>query len=173
MVNDPVIALRYGVSSTYRLSLTVPYLKSTAFLDALKMAANNWKDTDHSLPKAPNANEYLDAFLGAKSIVTTEGNQWKALRSIFNPGFSAAHPMTLAPYIVDKSVAFIETMRECASNNRLFSLRVHYTVHRRCHWEGDPGRRFRYSAPQKPATGCIPGTNRTNAQQCASFPSFQ
>jgi hypothetical protein len=49
------------------------------------------------------------------------------LRSIFNPGFSAAHLMTLAPYILDKSMIFIEIMREFTSNNRLFSLEEYTT----------------------------------------------
>ena len=55
-------------------------------------------------------------------MVALEGHAWKSLRTIFNPGFSAAHLMTLVPYVVDSSVIFLDLLREKAQTGELVQL---------------------------------------------------
>ena len=58
---------------------------------------NQYVTTSQSLPKSPLVNDYLYQLLGKNNMVSLEGNQWKNLRSMFNPGFASAHLMTLVP----------------------------------------------------------------------------
>lgn len=60
-------------------------------------------------------------------MVTLEGHQWKALRSIFNPGFNAGHLMTVVPYIVDSTLVFVDIMKEKAKEDKLLSMDVYTT----------------------------------------------
>jgi len=84
--------------------------------------ASQYVTTGQSLPKSPAVADFLNRFLGVTNMVTLEGQEWKTLRSIFNPGFSAAHLMTLVPYIIDTSLIFCDLMREKARSNELFML---------------------------------------------------
>jgi cytochrome P450 len=65
---------------------------------------------------------YLDKFLGTNNLVSLEGAHWKTLRSMFNPGFSAANIMTLADSIIDASLTFCDVLRGKAETNELFEL---------------------------------------------------
>ncbi|KAF2424212.1 cytochrome P450 monooxygenase-like protein [Tothia fuscella] len=78
--------------------------------------------TGQSMPKSPVSSEYLNKFLGYNSMVTHERERWKSLRSIFNPGFSAGHIMTLTDYIVDASLVFVDILREKARTNEHIEL---------------------------------------------------
>ena len=44
---------------------------------------------EHSLPKFPALQKFLRPMTGESDLVTMEGDIWKKLRSIFNPGFSS------------------------------------------------------------------------------------
>ncbi len=78
--------------------------------------------TGQSLPKSPLLGDYLLKLLGANNMVSLEGSQWKALRSMFNPGFASAHLMTLVPYIVDQSLVFCDVLRELAKTSALVEM---------------------------------------------------
>ena len=78
--------------------------------------------TTQSLPKSPLETGYMDRFLGANNLVSLEGAHWKSLRSMFNPGFSAANIMTLADSIIDASLTFCDILREKAETNELVEL---------------------------------------------------
>ena len=80
-----------------------------------------------SLPKSPLETAYLDDFLGPHNMVSVEGQHWKNLRAMFNPGFSSAHLMTLVPYIVDASLVFCDVIRDKAGTNDLFELEEYGT----------------------------------------------
>ncbi|KIX09882.1 uncharacterized protein Z518_00963 [Rhinocladiella mackenziei CBS 650.93] len=75
-----------------------------------------------SLPKSQLTTGYVNQLLGTNNMITAEGPHWKSLRSIFNPGFSASHLITLVPYMVDSSLLFLEILRERAKRNELISL---------------------------------------------------
>jgi cytochrome P450 len=83
--------------------------------------------TGQSLPKSPLETDYVNRFLGEGNMVSAEGGQWKRLRSMFNPGFSASHLMTLVPYIVDASMVFCEVLRGKAETGELFQLEEYAT----------------------------------------------
>ena len=83
---------------------------------------SQYTTTGQSLPKSSQATEFLDLFLGKDNMVSIEGEKWKTQRSMFNPGFSAAHLMTLVPYIVDCSVVFIDVIRQKAKSHEKFEL---------------------------------------------------
>ena len=87
--------------------------------------------TKQNLPKSPLETDFLDMFLGTNNMLSLEGDHWKSLRSIFNPGFSANHLMTMVPYIVDASTVFYDVLRGKAQTNDLFQLEeaaTHVTI---------------------------------------------
>ena len=84
--------------------------------------ASQYVTTTQSLPKSPIVRDYLHKLLGPNNMVSSEGAKWKALRSMFNPGFASAHLMTLVPYIVDQSLVFCDVLRECAASNALVEM---------------------------------------------------
>ena len=57
-----------------------------------------------SLPKHTLTKQHLRNLTGKKSIVTSEGAEWKMLRTMFSPGFSPNHLMSLVPDIIVKHV---------------------------------------------------------------------
>ena len=61
---------------------------------------------EHSLPKFPTLQKFLKPLTDGLDIVTMEGQVWKKWRKVFNPGFSAAHLMTLVPLIVKETETF-------------------------------------------------------------------
>lgn len=65
---------------------------------------------------------YLDRLLGKGNMVSLEGQKWKMFRSIFNPGFSATHLMSLVPYMLDSSLVFVNACRKKAETNELFAM---------------------------------------------------
>ena len=84
--------------------------------------ASKFLTTGQSLPKSSLVTNYLANLLGASNMVSLEGHAWKALRSIFNPGFSASHLITLVPYVVDSSLVLLELLREKAKTDELVQL---------------------------------------------------
>jgi cytochrome P450 len=75
-----------------------------------------------SLPKHPTIREFTEHLTGSSSMLVSEGAEWKAMRSMFNPGFSAGHLITLVPGIVDDSVIFGERLAEMANSGEIFLL---------------------------------------------------
>ena len=84
--------------------------------------SSQYVTTTQSLPKSYLANDYLHKLLGRNNMVSLEGEQWKALRSMFNPGFASAHLMTLVPYIIDQSLVFCAVLRESAESGALVEM---------------------------------------------------
>ena len=87
--------------------------------------------TAQNLPKSILETAFLDKFLGDSNMVSIEGEKWKTQRSMFNPGFSTAHLMTLVPYIVDSSLVFCDVINQKAKTNHLFQLEgvgTHLTI---------------------------------------------
>jgi len=60
-------------------------------------------------------------------MVSLEGARHKALRAIFNPGFSANNIMTYADAIVEASLRFIDALGEKAKTNELFEMEEYAT----------------------------------------------
>ena len=77
---------------------------------------------DHSLPKFAALRGFLRPITGQSDLITMEGEQWKVWRNTFNPGFSAAHMMSLVPSILEETLVFRDILRERALKGEVFPL---------------------------------------------------
>lgn len=77
---------------------------------------------DHSLSKADALRPFLNPLLGKENMVGLEGQKWKIVRSMFNPGFAGGHLMSLVPDIVDDCLVFCEILKEKAKSGEVFSM---------------------------------------------------
>ncbi|KAF9894706.1 hypothetical protein FE257_006596 [Aspergillus nanangensis] len=75
----------------------------------------------YSLPKSPYFSR-LRPLLGPNSIITAEGERWKALRKRFNPGFAPQHLMSLLPCVLGKAWPFLRNLDHFASSGEEFRL---------------------------------------------------
>lgn len=82
----------------------------------------------HSLPKHPIYKVYGTHICGKTSMIFSEGELWKQSRSLFNPGFSASHLMTLVPTIVDDTKIFSKRLSRVAETKEVVQLE-HMTGH--------------------------------------------
>ncbi|KAI1468961.1 cytochrome P450 [Daldinia caldariorum] len=73
-----------------------------------------------STPKSPLP--YLEPIIGPTSILASHGEEWKALRKRFSPGFAPQYLMTLLPCILDKTVGFTEHLDSFVKSGDDFSL---------------------------------------------------
>ena len=89
--------------------------------------ASHYVTTGTSLPKSKLVVAFLSKLLGDNNMVSVDGPQWKKLRTMFNPGFSSVHLMTLVPYMVDASVTFCEVLREKAKTEEVFEMEEYAT----------------------------------------------
>ena len=78
---------------------------------------------DHSLPKHPDLREFLRPLANGCDIVTMEGQTWKTWRTIFNPGFSSSHLMTLTPVIVKETVILCDILRNLARRKEIVTMK--------------------------------------------------
>ncbi|OOG01126.1 hypothetical protein ASPCADRAFT_38480 [Aspergillus carbonarius ITEM 5010] len=89
--------------------------------EVAEQVSRSTKSFPYSMGKSPGMRA-LEPLLGPYSIITSEGEQWKALRKRFNPGFAPQHLLTLLPCILDKTMRFIETLGGYAHSGEEFSL---------------------------------------------------
>jgi len=76
----------------------------------------------HSLPKHWSLRTFLAPFGGWENLVSMEGHEWKAWRSIFNPGFAPANLMGLVPNIVEEVEVFARVLGEWADRGEVVIL---------------------------------------------------
>lgn len=74
-----------------------------------------------SVNKSPTIREH-GQLLGKQSMLVLHGEEWKALRKTFNPGFSHKHLMTLLPVIMDKTWQFMRRLDSFARTGEPFAL---------------------------------------------------
>ncbi|KAK1507521.1 cytochrome P450 52A11 [Colletotrichum tamarilloi] len=79
------------------------------------------KQYSTSVPKHP-AIQHLAPLVGARSLVTTDGEEWKGLRKRILPGFAPSHLLGLVKVILDKSETFIELMEQKAATGEEFTI---------------------------------------------------
>ncbi|KAI1432946.1 cytochrome P450 [Xylaria sp. CBS 124048] len=71
----------------------------------------------------PKSNlKYLEHLIGPASILAARGDEWKALRKRFSPGFAPQHLATLLPCILDKTLPFIAHLDHYARTQEEFSF---------------------------------------------------
>lgn len=78
---------------------------------------------EHSLPKHPVLREFLRPLTNGLDILTLDGQMWKKWRTIYNPGFSLTHLLTLAPVIVKETSIFCEILRELTQKQKMFRMK--------------------------------------------------
>ena len=78
--------------------------------------------TKYDLPKPRNQQNSFRPIVGGPSFITMNDVQWKQWRSIFSPGFSASHMLSLVPSIVDSMDVFCEILETHVGKKDVFSL---------------------------------------------------
>ncbi|KAG8161305.1 hypothetical protein KVR01_009569 [Diaporthe batatas] len=74
-----------------------------------------------STPKSPTLGDIWH-LTGKNSILTSEGDHWKAQRRLFNPGFAPQHLLTLLPVILDKTRLFLDHLDRFSQTGEEFCL---------------------------------------------------
>jgi cytochrome P450 len=77
---------------------------------------------EHACAKSPMIRQFMESLTFGKDLVTMEGQQWKKWRTIFNPGFSPSHLLSLVPLMVEDVQVFVENLRERAAKDEIFQL---------------------------------------------------
>lgn len=72
-----------------------------------------------STHKSPSLHE-ISPLTGENSLLAKEGEEWKALRRRFNPGFAPKHLLSLLPCILDKTQYFIDHLDRLARSGDEF-----------------------------------------------------
>lgn len=103
------------------------YLDAWPFLTSMLVVASpstlHQITQGHTLPKFPAIRSFLYPLTGGMDIVSMDGQQWKAWRSLFNPGFSASHLMTQVPDIVAETMILANVLREHAQKQDCFEMK--------------------------------------------------
>lgn len=78
---------------------------------------------EHLLKKMPNLKQFISPLTNGLDILIMEGAVWKKWRAVFNPGFSAAHLMTLVPAIVKETETYCKILDEHVEKNEIFAMK--------------------------------------------------
>lgn len=78
---------------------------------------------EHLLEKTLTLKNYVRPLTDGLDFLTMEYARWKKWRGIFNPGFSAAHLMTLIPVMVKATETFAQILEERAKRQNVFALK--------------------------------------------------
>jgi len=84
----------------------------------------NQVNQEHVLHKYPQLRDFIRPLTDNLDILSMEGQMWKKWRAVFNPGFSAAHLMTLVPGIVKETEIFCQILREHAEKRDIFQMKA-------------------------------------------------
>ncbi len=84
----------------------------------------NQVNQEHVLQKYPQLRDFVRPLTDNLDILSMEGQIWKKWRAVFNPGFSAAHLMTLVPGIVKETENFCQILREHVEKKDLFQMKA-------------------------------------------------
>ncbi|KAK7699110.1 hypothetical protein SLS64_011887 [Diaporthe eres] len=90
-----------------------------------KVAEQVARSTDrfpYSPPKVREIWEHMVHLAGPTSIASSKGEEWKALRKRFNPGFAPQHLLSLLPAIVHKASIFVDRLSDLSKSGDEFSL---------------------------------------------------
>ncbi|PWY92219.1 cytochrome P450 [Aspergillus heteromorphus CBS 117.55] len=75
-----------------------------------------------NLPKTVIQPRFMQPITGGPSMISMAPAEWKAWRSIFNPGFSAGSMQDLLPEVINSVQVFCDKLHEKASSGQLFCL---------------------------------------------------
>ena len=80
---------------------------------------------DNSQLKHPQIKNEFRPFTKEKDLVTSDGQQWKRWRAIFNPGFSIQNIMSLVPAFTEEVLAFKKHLTNVAETGEVIQLEKH------------------------------------------------
>jgi cytochrome P450 len=101
----------------YNISLIL-FPKNCVITDFAQQLAAQTTQID-SLDKHPIYADFVTHLIGPQGMVMTNGSMWKKSRSLFNPGFSLPHLMTLVPTIVDQGLIYFRKIGEHADSGEV------------------------------------------------------
>ena len=81
----------------------------------------------YSPPKAPEIWKSFEYLTGTKYIISAKGEEWKALRKRFNPGFATQNLMELLPSILEKISQFVDHLDSLAQSGSEFEMQSYAT----------------------------------------------
>jgi cytochrome P450 len=123
-----LVRRKYNLEKAFYLD-TWPFDRPVLVVLDVELA--NIVTTKKNLDKDPAIEFLLGPILGPDNILTDVGAKWKATRSIFNPGFSSAHLMSIVPMIVDHTETYYDIMKTYAAEGTQFLMEdaaMRYTV---------------------------------------------
>lgn len=136
MTEDRVATLPYDANPLYiphhirraHLDLgSIFYLDNWPYVPPVLIVASPFTahqvTQEHSLPKFSGLRRFMQPIAGEFDLVTMEGQMWEKFRVIFNPGFSAAHLLSLVPDIVVEVGGFCAILREKMEEKTTFSMK--------------------------------------------------
>ena len=71
-----------------------------------------------SLPKFQSIRNYIEPLTGNHDMISAEGDFWKNLRSLFNPGFSSRNTLSLLPELIEEVAVFADVLRALCGPNQ-------------------------------------------------------
>ncbi|KAH7356883.1 cytochrome P450 [Rhexocercosporidium sp. MPI-PUGE-AT-0058] len=106
--------------SAYYLDIW-PFLMPVLLISSPSLAIQACQQYD--LEKPESIVGFFEPFAGRKDhMFTSNGPEWKKLRSMFNPGFSASYLLSQMDHIVEETTEFVSILKEHAAKNDIFSL---------------------------------------------------
>lgn len=84
---------------------------------APEVSAQVLQNQGEQFPKHPVLNESFGRAIGPKGMVGQEGEQWKELRTMFNPGFSQANLLSMVPMMVEETTIFVSRLSKLAAGD--------------------------------------------------------
>ncbi|KAL2864274.1 cytochrome P450 [Aspergillus lucknowensis] len=89
--------------------------------EVAEQISRSTKALPYSVPKG-NSMDIFMPLMGPNSLLSADGNEWKSLRKLFNPGFAPQHLVSLLPCILDKVQRFIDILDQHAASREVVSL---------------------------------------------------
>ncbi|PVH72354.1 cytochrome P450 [Cadophora sp. DSE1049] len=106
--------------SAYYLDIW-PFLQPVLLISSPSMAIQACQQYD--LEKPGSIIQFFQPFAGRKDhMFTSNGPEWKKLRSMFNRGFSANYILSQMDHIVEETTEFVSILREHAAKKDIFSF---------------------------------------------------
>ncbi|KAH7401867.1 cytochrome P450 [Phaeosphaeria sp. MPI-PUGE-AT-0046c] len=95
--------------------------------DMAEQISKSTKQQPYSTTKSPTIQSGLGKLIGPYSLISEEGEDWKALRKRFNPGFAPQHLQSLLPVVLEKTYTFIERLDALAESGVATALEPYCT----------------------------------------------
>jgi cytochrome P450 len=114
-----MIGEKYNLGNVYYIDLW-PIAPPFLMIQDPEVAARITQTQNH--PKHELLKIFLRNMTGEKAVVTSEGSEWRVLRSILGPAFSSNHIASVLPDITDQVMIFRQKLEEFARQGRSFEM---------------------------------------------------